>query len=75
MTMERVISEDGINGVMVSGDEIDKIIFRQDRRIDMYMKPGGCISFYSTGKIKRASNAFCELAPAEENPKWEDHQN
>jgi hypothetical protein len=73
--MERVISEDGVNGVMVSGDEIDKVIFRQDRRIDLFMKGGGCLTIWVTGKIKRTDNAICELAPAEENPNWENSPN
>ena len=75
MTMERVIDEQGIKGIMLSNDEIDKIIIRKDRRIDLYMRGRGCFSFYTTGEMETYKNAFCELAPAEENPNWEESPN
>ena len=68
--MERVIDQDGVKAIMLSNDEVDKIIIRKDRRIDLFLRGSGCFSFYTTGEMNTHKNAVCELAPAEENP-WE----
>lgn len=67
--MEGVKNKEGIKGVMVSGDEIDKVIIREDKYVDVYMKGKGSFTF-KFSKIERDPNATFYVGPREEHPDW-----
>jgi hypothetical protein len=64
--MEAITNREGTKGIMISGDEIDHLIIRDDRKIDLYLKPTGRWTFKIIDGVQGDSNSTFHVGPPEE---------